>query len=132
MKRRLQTYPQIAFSFVSGYLLQVYKSPLTVVFLAGMEYRTQENGQAINTVFHRILCACQLHQAHNRQFRQTRELKPPPIFSCVILGFQKKVMLIYETLEQIVDYLHYKLRSLFGYPDYSHLDNCHPDNCHLG
>jgi len=47
---------------------------------------------------------------------QTELSKPLTKLLCITLDFQKNVMLIYvscETLEQITDYLYFKLRSLF-------------------
>jgi len=59
---------------------------------------------------------CKLNQAHNQRGGQTRQSKPPAKFLCIILDFQKNVILIYvscETPEQITDYLYFKLKSLF-------------------
>jgi len=53
--------------------------------------------------------------AHNQVGGQTGQSKPPTNFLCIILDFQKNVMLIYvscETYEQITDYLYLKLKSL--------------------
>jgi len=53
--------------------------------------------------------------ARNQSGGQTGKSKPPTKFLCIILDFQKNVMLIYvscESPEQITDYLYFKLRSL--------------------
>jgi len=52
----------------------------------------------------------------NQSWGQTGQSKPLTEFLCIILDFQKNVMLIYvsgETPEQITDYFYFKLRSLF-------------------
>jgi len=53
--------------------------------------------------------------ARNQGGGQTGQWKPRTKFLCIILDFQKNVMLIYvscETWEQITDYLYFKLSSL--------------------
>jgi len=53
--------------------------------------------------------------ARNQVGGQIGQSKPPTKLLCIILDFQKNVMLMYvscETYEQITDYLYFKLRSL--------------------
>jgi len=66
-------------------------------FLAGVEYRTQNNNQAIRRskfLFNEVLRACKLNQAHN-QGGENQAFASAPKFSGIILDFMKKVMLIF-------------------------------------
>ena len=79
-------------------------------------YSTDKNGQAIKDQ----ICLSQIARVNwNRPATsggQTGLSKPLTQFLCIILDFQKNVMLIYvscETPERITDYLYFKLRSLF-------------------
>jgi len=70
---------------------------LCCCFVAGVEYKTQDNNQAIKRskiLFKKILRAYELNQAHN-QGGGNRAFASAPKFSGIILDFIKKVMLIF-------------------------------------
>jgi len=61
-------------------------------FLAGVEYRTQDNNQAIERtkiLFNKVLRACKLNQAHNPGGGKLGICIRPKVFRH-ILGFYKK------------------------------------------